>query len=115
MFVCVCLGARLHRAAYWRAHALQTLCGDAIAALNEGLFGGRLGPRPLGQAWVFAATIGSNDSVSSPERRGKAASARPGKADNLVRLLQGARWEHASVCQTRTLFQAAPSWGRRAK
>lgn len=43
------------RAAAWRAHMLQAMCSDAVAALNEGMYGPRVGHRPLGQAWVFKA------------------------------------------------------------
>lgn len=37
------------RAAAWRAHALQSLCSEAIAAIHESAYGVKLGPRRLAQ------------------------------------------------------------------
>ncbi|KAL6751890.1 hypothetical protein V8C86DRAFT_643232 [Haematococcus lacustris] len=45
----------VHRAAAWRVSTLNSLCSEALMAVNEGLHGSHLGPRPLGQSWACRA------------------------------------------------------------
>ncbi|KAJ9505696.1 hypothetical protein QJQ45_024225 [Haematococcus lacustris] len=47
--------ARAGQAAAWRASTLNSLCSEALMAVNEGLHGSHLGPRPLGQSWACRA------------------------------------------------------------
>ncbi len=44
----------------WRAQVLSSLCGDALASINETMRGEKMGPKPLGLTWQIRTATRQN-------------------------------------------------------